>query len=274
MIDQLVSFRVIDDLRPTAGRARAEVLSIGQPAAESPAPAVEAIGLGRRYGRRWAVVDVSLHVPRGSVLMVAGRNGSGKSTLLRVLATAIRADRGRARVAGFDLAEEREEVRLRTALLGHDPCTYEALTALENLQVAARFLRRPAARRALLPLLGEVGLAERPDDAVVTFSAGMRKRLSLARVLLQEAEVVLLDEPYGQLDPPGFRFVDRLLERLRARRTTVILASHLLERGAGLSDQGLVLEAGRVAWAGPAAELPTRGLREAAARTEGEGPWG
>lgn len=230
---------------------------------------MEAAGLSRRYGRRWALVDVTLQLPRGSALMVAGRNGSGKSTLLRVLATAIRADRGRGRVAGFDLRAERDEVRRRTALLAHPAYTYEALSALENLRITARFLSREARREALVPVLEEVGLAERADDAVETFSAGMRKRLSLARVLMQEAEVVLLDEPYGQLDPPGFRFVDRLFGRLRQRGSTVVMATHLLERGADLCDQGLVLESGRVAWTGPAADLPGQAALSADGLAEG-----
>jgi heme exporter protein A len=192
--------------------------------------------------------------------MVAGRNGSGKSTLLRVLATAIRPTRGSARVAGFDLVADPDDVRRRTALLGHASYTYDALTALENLRITARFLRRPHTRDALRALLDDVGLAERSDDAVDTFSAGMRRRLALARVLMQEAEVVLLDEPYGQLDPPGFRLVDRLLGRLREDGRSVLMATHLLERGADLCDEALVLEAGRVAWGGPAADLTAQGV--------------
>jgi heme exporter protein A len=229
--------------------------------------AVEAAGLGRRYGRRWALVDVALRVPRGHVVMVSGRNGSGKSTLLRVLASAIRPTRGTVRIEGFDLHEATEEVRRRTALLGHASFTYDALTAIENLRITARFLGRGADRGALLAALAEVGLADRPDDAVETFSAGMRKRLALARVLMQDAAVVLLDEPYGQLDPPGFRLVDRLLGRLRQAGRTVLMATHLLERGADLCDEGLILESGRVAWAGAAADLPAQaaaGLDEGA----------
>jgi heme exporter protein A len=223
-------------------------------------PAVATDGLGRRYGRRWALVDVSLQVPRGAAVMVAGRNGSGKSTLLRVLATAIAPTRGTARVAGLDVSSERDEVRERTALLAHASYTYEALTALENLALTARFLRRGHGREPLRAALAEVGLAERGDDAVETFSAGMRRRLALARVLMQPAEVVLLDEPYGQLDPPGFRLVDRLLARLRQEGRTVLMATHLLERGADLCDRGLVLDGGRLAWAGPAADLPGEGI--------------
>jgi ABC-2 type transport system ATP-binding protein len=121
-----------------------------------------------------------------------------------------------------------------------------------------------------LPLLEEVGLAERAGDPVATFSAGMRKRLSLARTLLQEASVVLLDEPYGALDPPGFRLVDRFFSLLRQRGTTVLVATHLLERGAALCDRGIVLEGGRLAWTGAARDLPREGGLQAAGLPEGE----
>lgn len=228
-------------------------------AGSSTAPAVETEGLSRRYGRRWALMDVSLRVEPGTILMLTGRNGSGKSTLLRVLSTAIRADRGSARVAGCDLRSQRDEARRQVALLGHHTHLYEALTALENLQVSARFLGQDAGRQALLGTLDEVALAERADDAVMTFSAGMRKRLALARTLLQPASVVLLDEPYGALDPPGFRLVDGILSRLRAQGRTVLMATHLVERGSHHCDVGVVLEKGRLAWSGSAAELPKSG---------------
>ncbi len=157
--------------------------------------------------------------------MLAGRNGSGKSTLLRVLATALRPDHGSARVAGHDVRREREQVRApQVALLGHHSFLYEALTARENLEVAASFLGR-AERRGRSSR--GVGLEARADDPVSSFSAGMRKRLALARVLLQDAAVVLLDEPYGELDPPGFALLDRVIGELRQRAATVIMATHL-----------------------------------------------
>jgi heme exporter protein A len=214
--------------------------------------AVETIGLSRRYGRRWALSDVSVGVPAGSVVMLAGRNGSGKSTLLRVLATALRPDHGSARVAGHDVRLERDLVRRKVALLGHHSFHYEALTARENLGVAASFLGRPCDPG----LLARVGLETRADDPVSSFSAGMRKRLALARVLLQDAAIVLLDEPYGELDPPGFALLDRVISELRARAATVIMATHLVDRGRVLCDRALMLEEGRLAWSGPAAEMP------------------
>jgi heme exporter protein A len=219
--------------------------------------AIQTRGLCRRYGRRWALVEVDLAVARGAFLLLTGRNGSGKSTLLKVLATALAPHRGSVTVAGHDVVEARDEVRRRVALLGHASYLYEDLTALENLRVAARFLGGKAQTRdELVGCLAIVGLADRADDAVASFSAGMRKRLSLARTLLQDGEVILLDEPYGNLDPPGFALVDRQLEAFRARGATVVLATHLLERGRATCDVAVVLEEGRLAWSGPAGDLP------------------
>jgi heme exporter protein A len=228
--------------------------------------AIETRSLSRRYGRRWALVGVDLAVPRGAFLLLTGRNGSGKSTLLKVLATALAPHRGTAAVAGHDVVAERQEVRRRVALLGHASYLYEDLTALENLRVTARFLGQDTRREALVGRLESVGLADRADDAVASFSAGMRKRLSLARTLLQAADVLLLDEPYGNLDPPGFEMVDRQLESFRARGATVVLATHLLERGRTACDLGMVLEGGRLAWSGPAGELSLDVLSEAPRR--------
>lgn len=205
---------------------------------------IEAERLSRRFGRRWALAEVSFQVPRGTVMMVAGRNGSGKSTLFRVLSTAIKPDGGRATVAGFDVVREREDVRKNVALLSHYSYLYEQLTARENLQVAADHLG--IRRNGIMILLERVTLAGRADDAVATFSAGMRKRLSFARILLQEPQVVMLDEPYGQLDPQGFALVDDVVRELKSRGTTVLIATHQLERGSQLADLALHLEQGRV----------------------------
>jgi len=206
--------------------------------------AVDVQHLARRYGRRWALIDVSFQVAEGSVLMVSGRNGAGKSTLFRVLATAIRPDAGTAAIGGFDVVKHREDVRKLTALLSHQNYLYESLTAKENLEVAADHLGLP--RGGVGALLEQVALNSRADDLVSTFSAGMRKRLSFARVLLQAPRIVLLDEPYGALDPPGFDLIDQVIVSLKERGTTILMATHQLERSARLADGTLVLEGGRV----------------------------
>lgn len=220
---------------------------------------IQVESLARRYGRRWALADVSFTVQPGTVVMVAGRNGSGKSTLFRVLSTAIRPDRGRVLVCGFNVERDRVDVRKQIALLSHYSYLYESLSAYENLRVTADHLGY--GRERIPALLERVALSSRANDPVATFSAGMRKRVSFARVLLQAPKVVMLDEPYGQLDPEGFALVDEVVRELQADGTTVLLATHQLERGAGLSDEAVLLDAGRLVWSGPAHEVLTREQR-------------
>jgi heme exporter protein A len=205
--------------------------------------AVRVERLARRYGGRWALADVSFDVPPASVMIVGGHNGAGKSTLLRVLATAIRPDRGTATIGGFDVVRDRVDVRRLVALLAHQNYLYDSLTAKENLEVVADHLGVP--RAGIMQLLEQVGLETRAGDTVATFSAGMRKRLSFARVLLQEPRVALLDEPYGALDPAGFELVDAVVHELRSRGTTVLMATHQVERAAAFADRTLMLSAGR-----------------------------
>jgi len=221
--------------------------------------AIDVERLARRYGRRWALSDVSFHVPPATVMMVAGRNGAGKSTLFRVLSTAIRPDAGRASIGGFDVVRHREDVRKLTAMLSHQNYLYESLTATENLQIAADHLG--VQRNGVGELLAQVALDARANDLVSTFSAGMRKRLSFARVLLQQPRVVFLDEPYGALDPPGFDLVDQVIRDLKASGTTILMATHNWERSAKLADSALVLEAGRVVWQGAAGEVMQHEVR-------------
>jgi len=199
--------------------------------------AIDAQHLARRFGRRWALVDVSLQLGRGEVMIVAGRNGSGKTTLLRVLATAIRADGGRAEVGGLGL-EQREKIRRISAMLAHQSYLYESLTARENLQLVSG--------QNIENTLDRVGLAARADDPVSTFSAGMRKRLSFGRVLLQQPSIAFLDEPYGQLDPDGFGLIDEVVSELKQRGAAVVLATHQVERVGEFADRRMTLEAGRV----------------------------
>ena len=214
------------------------------------AMAVEAEKLARRYGRRWALAGVTFDVPKGAVVMIAGPNGSGKSTLLRVLSTAIRPDGGRATVEGFDVVHQRDDIRQRSALLSHDSYLYESLSARENLEVLARLTRRSGPVSGPISLIAEVlervGLSGRADDHVRTYSAGMRKRLSFARVLLQKPEIAMLDEPFGQLDPAGFALVEEVVAELKKQGATVLLATHQVDRVGRFADFGITLEAGRI----------------------------
>jgi len=207
-------------------------------------PAVAAWNLARRYGRRWALADVSFQLARGAVMMVSGRNGSGKTTLLRILSTAIHPDAGNASVGGYDIRTQRDEIRRSTALLSHSSYLYDSLSAKENLEIVARFCGAPPPSAA--SALDRVGLAERANDPVSTFSAGMRKRLSFARVLLQKPSIAFLDEPFGQLDPEGFALIEEVVAELKGSGATVMIATHQIERVERIADVRLALENGRV----------------------------
>ena len=215
--------------------------------------AVQADALSRGFGNRWALAGVNLRVRPGSSLLLAGHNGAGKTTLLRILGGLLRPTSGTLSICGIDPGKDLRGARRQVALIAHQGQHYLDLGAAENLRVAAHLLGRDES--AIAGALERVGLADRADDAVRTFSAGMKKRLAFARILLQDPAVVLLDEPWGALDPAGFRFVDDLLREMTGDGRAVIVATHLVERAGALLDHGLLLEAGKPTWVGPASEL-------------------
>ena len=174
--------------------------------------AVRADALSRGFGDRWALAGVNLRMRAGSSLLLAGHNGAGKTTLLRILAGLLRPTSGAVLIGGVDPSKDLREARRKVALVAHQGQHYLDLSAGENLALVAGLLGRTDAEAA--SALDRVSLTDRSDDAVRTFSAGMRKRLAFARILLQAPDVVLLDEPWGQLDPAGFRFVDHLFGRI------------------------------------------------------------
>lgn len=214
-------------------------------------PVVHATDLSRRFGTRWALARVALDIPQGERFLIVGANGSGKTTLLRTLSTVLAPTLGELRLFGLDPMENRVAVRSKLALLSHLPQVYQDLSAAENLRVFNRLL---GIDPPVEPLLERVGLEVRPEP-VRTYSAGMRKRLSFARLLAQKPELALIDEPYGQLDPQGFGFVDDLLRELTDIGVTVVVASHHVDRARLICDRAMLLHQGQVRWTGPAVDV-------------------
>lgn len=212
----------------------------------TPPPVIEAHQLCRRFGRRWAFARVDLQVEAGTRLLVVGANGSGKTTLLRVLGTVLRPSQGTLRLFGTDPAQDPVGVRRRLAMLSHHSGLYEDLSARDNLGVIARLGGHGAHDAGAL--LRAVGLDDRPDP-IRAYSAGMRKRLQVATLLLQRPELVLLDEPFAALDPAGVDAVGALLRGLGA---TLIITSHRIAKAARLCDRALLLADGLPRWTGPA----------------------
>ena len=215
------------------------------------AAAVSAKGVGRRMGGAWALRSVDLEVPVGRTCMLFGANGAGKTTLIRLLGTAIRPSLGTLRLFGGPAPA----ARARIGMLSHADHHYDDLSAAENLRLGA-MLSDPARVAHIPAVLAEVGLGARADDAVRGFSAGMRKRLAFARLLLKDPELILLDEPYAQLDPAGHELVDRLLRGWRGAGRTVLVSTHQVARVSALCEEAVQLDRGVVAWQGPAVEAP------------------
>ncbi len=214
-------------------------------------PAISARDVGRRFTGRWAVRGITLDIGASQMVMLHGPNGSGKTTLLRVLSSAISPSQGEVRVHGVPAIEARR----RIALLSHADGHYDELSGRDNLALAKELGKMPGSVEAMLEA---VGLASRAGDPVRAYSAGMRKRLAFARLLLKEADVVCLDEPYAALDPAGHALVDEILRQLRARQATVLVSTHQVRHVAGLVDHAIRLEGGRLAEQGPAAQALTQ----------------
>lgn len=209
-------------------------------------PAVEIEGLARRFGMRWALRGVDLRVEPGEAVALLGRNGSGKTTLLRVVATLLRPTRGRVRVAGRDVVREAAAVREHVGMMGHAPGLYDDLTAAENLRFAVRMMGRVVEEQRIAEALAAVGLAAEAGERVRGFSAGMRRRLVLARLRLQRPDVLLLDEPYASFDAEGVELLNAFVRETVERGGAAVVATHDLARGEGVLGRALVLEAGRL----------------------------
>ncbi|HEU0014689.1 MAG TPA: heme ABC exporter ATP-binding protein CcmA [Longimicrobium sp.] len=209
------------------------------------APAVEAVGLEKRYGPVPAVRGIDLALASGEFLVIFGPNGAGKSTLLRMLCGAVRPTRGTVRIAGQEVAGADDGWRRRVGLLSHQTFLYPGLTAAENLDFYARLYGLDERHARVAEALRGVELDARADDRVRGFSRGMQQRLALARTLLHDPDVVFLDEPYTGLDPHAAALLRGVLERLKDGRRTVVLVTHNLSQGLEQADRVAVQVGGR-----------------------------
>ncbi|MCX7624358.1 MAG: ABC transporter ATP-binding protein [Thermomicrobium sp.] len=213
--------------------------------------------LERRFGATVALAGISFTVAAGEVVGLLGHNGAGKTTTIRLLLGLLAPHGGSVRVFGLEPMVDGERIRARTGVVGEAPGLDERLTARELLWVFAELYELPSAllepRIALL--LEQFGLAEVADRRIGTFSAGMRQRLALARCLLHDPELLLLDEPTTALDPVAAHQVRELIAERRREGRTILLATHNLDEAERLCDRVVILERGRVLVEGSPREL-------------------
>ncbi|MCI0771519.1 MAG: ABC transporter ATP-binding protein, partial [Chloroflexi bacterium] len=203
--------------------------------------AIEAKGLRKAYGRTQVLRGLDLDVPWGQVLTILGPNGSGKTTLIKTLAALIRPDEGTVQVAGADIRRRGNRARRIIGLVTHDTLLYDELTGYENLKFYARMFRLDSAERRIESVAERMGMTARLHQRVGTLSHGMKKRFSIARALLHDPLVLIMDEPESGLDQDALVLLEAVIRDKTDPYRTVIMTTHNLDRGIALSDRMAIL---------------------------------
>jgi ABC-2 type transport system ATP-binding protein len=232
--------------------------------------AVETHGLTKRFGANVAVDDVDLVVPRGSAFGYLGPNGAGKTTLIRTLLGLTRADHGAMALLGVPVPADRREALARVGAIVDEPRFHPHLTGRQNLRLLAA-ARGGEAHARIDSSLARVGLADRADDKVASYSMGMRQRLGVAGCLLGDPELLILDEPMNGLDPAGMHDMRTMITSLVAEGRTVMLSSHLLDEVERTCDTVAIVDRGRVVQQGSIDEL-IRGAAAAVVQVDCDDP--
>jgi ABC-2 type transport system ATP-binding protein len=219
---------------------------------------VETSGLTKRFGERVAVANVDLCVPRGSAFGYLGPNGAGKTTLIRMLLGLTQATAGTMRLLGRPVPDERATALARVGAIVEEPRFHGHLTGRENLTVIAA-AREPEAHNRIDGALARVGLSQRADERVKRYSLGMRQRLGVARSLLADPELLILDEPTNGLDPAGIHEFRDMIRGFVAEGRTVLLSSHLLDEVEKICDAVAIVDRGQVVLQGSIADLAADG---------------
>ncbi len=243
---------------PDSDQTSAVVLPPGSPTG---AAAIETRGLTKRFGERAAIDNVDLHVPRGSAFGFLGPNGAGKTTMIRMLLGLTHASAGSMSLLGRPVPAERGQALGRVGAIVEEPRFHPYLSGRENLRIVAA-ARGPEAAVRIVPALARVGLADRADEKVKKYSLGMRQRLGVARCLLADPLLLILDEPTNGLDPGGIQeFREMIREMVEQEGRTVFLSSHLLDEVEKICDAAAIVDRGKIVTQGAIADLAEGGTR-------------
>jgi heme exporter protein A len=223
---------------------------------------IEIRRLVKAFGNRAVLKGVDLSVAEGEFLTLVGPNGAGKTTLMNVVSTLAKPTGGQVRVAGYDLADGSVALRRQIGLVSHKTLLYDDLSAEQNLRFYARMYDVTGADSRIDAVLRQVGLWGRQRDPVRTYSRGMQQRLAIARALLHDPPILLLDEPDTGLDQHAAAMLGDLLHDVGATRRTVLMTTHNLQRGLELGDRVAILAGGRVAYQASKSELDANQFRE------------
>lgn len=220
-----------------------------------PKPAVEVNGISKHFGPATALAGVDFSLAAGEFLTIFGPNGAGKTTMMRIIATLARPSSGSVRIFGQDVARADAGIRHRIGLVTHKSLLYASLSALENVAFFARMFGIDHAADRAREILVKMGLEHRIDDPLRTYSRGMEQRCAIARALVHDPDILLLDEPFSGLDPDAAERLQNLLASRDQTAGTVILTSHDLTRGAEIASRVAILARGRLVFDAPADQV-------------------
>jgi len=209
-------------------------------------PLISVKGLRKAFGRHRVLRGIDLDIEAGSSVILLGPNGAGKTTLLRILATLSKPTGGDVSIAGVSVNDNPEGIRQYLGLVSHSPLLYGDLSAEENLEFYGRLYGMPKNSDRKKDLLQRVGLYHRRKDLVRTFSRGMVQRMAIARALLHNPPILLLDEPDTGLDPQAAEMMTNLLREIGGSERTIVMTTHHLERGLELADRVTILAQGKL----------------------------
>jgi ABC-2 type transport system ATP-binding protein len=231
------------------------------PGGDSTGTAIQTTGLTKRFGERAAIDSVDLQVPRGSAFGFLGPNGAGKTTMIRMLLGLTRASTGSMSVLGHPVPAERADALARVGAIVEEPRFHPQLSGRENLRIVAA-VRGPQTQARIVPALRRVGLSERADEKVKKYSLGMRQRLGVARCLLADPLLLILDEPTNGLDPGGIQeFREMIRDMVEQEGRTVFISSHLLDEVEKICDHAAIVDRGKILMQGAISELAEGGAR-------------
>jgi heme exporter protein A len=223
-------------------------------------PVIEVHKLVKRFGLKTILKGMDFSAEAGEFVGLLGPNGAGKTTFLRILASLSRPTMGIVRVAGYQLPQQAAGVRANLGVLSHQPLLYGDLTGEENLQFFGRMYAIEDPEKRITEVLELVDLAQRRRDLVRTYSRGMAQRLAIARAMIHDPGILLLDEPYTGLDQDASTMLDAVLKQIAAQGRSVVMTSHDLARSADLCTRFDVLSRGKIIASARSAEIPQDGL--------------